>query len=132
LRVLAVDDNDTNLQVMKNLCEVLGLNCELAHHGAEAVELVRAAPYDLILMDICMPIMDGVEATLAIRSLSGPGGRTPIVAVTANAEKADIQRYLAAGIGAVVSKPVVITDLMSAMQAALDPEVATAAAQPAA
>ncbi len=124
MQVLAVDDNDTNLQVMKNLCEVLGLSCDLARDGWEAVERVRATPYDLVLMDICMPIMDGVAATKAIRALDGKAGRTPVVAVTANADRAEAELYLAAGVNSVVAKPVNIPDLMRAIQLALDPEAA--------
>ncbi len=126
MKVLAVDDNETNLEVMRNLCDVMGLECDVARDGAEALERAAAGDYDLILMDICMPIMDGLEATLAIRRLSGAAGLTPVIAVTANAEYADATRYRNAGISAVVSKPVNIVELMGAMQAALDPEVGAA------
>ena len=123
MRVLAVDDNETNLEVARNLCDVLGLECEVAHDGSEAVERVRTRQYDLVLMDICMPVMDGVEAAQQINRLTGGPGRLPIIAVTANAEKAEIARYLAAGMCAVVSKPVDIGQLINAIQVAIGPQL---------
>ena len=126
MRVLAVDDNDTNLEVMKNLCGVLGFACDLARDGAEAVEKAGAAGYDLVLMDICMPIMSGLDAALAIRALSGAAGTVPIIAVTANADRPEVCRYLDAGFRAVVAKPVNIIELLGAIQEALDPELAVA------
>ena len=123
MRVLAVDDNDTNLEVARNLCDVLGLECEVAHDGSEAVERVRARQYDLILMDICMPVMDGVEAAQQIQALHGDADAPPIIAVTANAEKTEIARYQAAGMCAVVSKPVDVSQLINAIHAAIGPQL---------
>ena len=74
-------------------------------NGAEAVEAVEAYPYDLILMDIFMPEMDGLTATRKIREMSGEVSKIPIIALTANAMAGDRDKYLAAGMNDYVSKP---------------------------
>ena len=117
--VLVVDDNEVNLRVGRSLCEVLGFSCAVARDGVEAVELAAKERFDLILMDICMPGMDGVEATRAIRALPGPQGRTPIIAVTANVEPAEVRSYRDAGMHCTVAKPVDIGKLFAAMEDAL-------------
>ena len=124
--VLVVDDNATNRMVAQALCEMFDCTCESANDGAEAVEAVRAGRFDLILMDIKMPVMDGVTATRAIRALSGSAGRVPIIALTANAEPEDAEGYLAAGMNGVVEKPVKPEHLLAALQVALG-EIAAAA-----
>ncbi|HEX6860683.1 MAG TPA: response regulator [Caulobacteraceae bacterium] len=104
--VLIVDDNATNRMVAEALCEMFDCTSEQAKDGVEAIEAVKTRAYDLILMDIRMPRMDGVEATRAIRALAGPVGATPIVAMTANTEKGDVRTYLEAGMNDIVEKPV--------------------------
>lgn len=117
--VLIVDDNATNRVVAQALCEMFGCTSELANDGQEALDAVQARPFDLILMDIKMPRLDGVQATQAIRALPGDVGRTPIVALTANADPEDAKRYLAVGMAAVVEKPIKPERLRMAMNAAL-------------
>ena len=117
--VLVVDDNATNRMVAQALCEMFDCTCESANDGAEAVEAARAGRYDLILMDIKMPVMDGVAATRAIRALGGPASLVPIIALTANAEPEDAEGYLAAGMNGVVEKPMKPEHLLAALQAAL-------------
>jgi CheY-like chemotaxis protein len=117
--VLVVDDNATNRMVAQALCEMFDCTCESACDGAEAVEAARAGRYDLILMDIKMPVMDGVAATRAIRALPGVPGQVPIIALTANAEPEDAEGYLAAGMNGVVEKPMKPETLLAALQAAL-------------
>ena len=119
--ILIVDDNATNRVVAQALCEMFGCSSELAEDGQEAVEAVRENRYDLILMDIKMPRMDGVQATQAIRTLEGPAGRVPIVALTANADPEDAKHYLSIGMAAVVEKPIKPERLRMAMNAALAP-----------
>ncbi|WP_163065994.1 response regulator, partial [Acinetobacter baumannii] len=87
-------------------CEMFDCTSECAEDGVEALEAARTGRFDLILMDIKMPRMDGVEATRAIRSLGGAVGGTPIIALTANADPDDAAIYLAAGMNAVVEKPI--------------------------
>lgn len=104
--ILIVDDNATNRMVAEALCDMFECTSEQAVDGVEAVEMARSGRFDLILMDIKMPRMDGVAATRAIRELGGRSGSAPIVALTANADPADVQTYLAAGMQDVVEKPI--------------------------
>lgn len=117
--VLVVDDNATNRMVAQALCEMFDCTCESASDGLEAVEAARAGRFDLILMDIKMPRMDGVTAARAIRALPGEAGETPIVALTANADPDDAAGYLAAGMDGVVEKPMKPEHLLSVLQQAL-------------
>ena len=104
--ILVVDDNATNRMVAQSLVEMFDCTSEVAEDGLEAVEAARSGRYDLILMDIKMPRMDGVQATRAIRALTGPARDIPIVALTANADADDARRYLTIGMAAVVEKPI--------------------------
>jgi CheY-like chemotaxis protein len=127
--VLVVDDNATNRMVAQALCEMFECTCEAAADGLEAVDAARAGRFDLILMDIKMPRMDGVAAAQAIRALAGPAGDVPIVALTANADPDDAALYLAAGTDGVVEKPMKPEHLLAVLQQALSvPMDASAAA----
>ena len=103
-------------------------NSETAEDGVEALAAVQERQFDLVLMDIKMPRMDGVQATQAIRALDGPVGSIPIVALTANADPEDAKKYLATGMAAVVEKPIKPERLRMAMNAALEQATAAAAA----
>jgi methyl-accepting chemotaxis protein len=117
--VLIVDDNAVNREVAGTLCEMFDCTCEYAVDGFTAVDAARSGRFDLILMDIMMPGMDGNQATQAIRRLPGAASRTPIVAVTANALEANTNASLAAGVTSVVEKPINPKSLLEAMNAAL-------------
>ena len=125
--ILIADDNATNRVVAQALCEMFGCTSETVEDGQEALEAVQARPFDLILMDIKMPRMDGVQATLAIRGLSSDSRNIPIVALTANADPEDAKHYLAVGMAAVVEKPIKPERLRMAMNAALSAGPAQAA-----
>jgi two-component system, sensor histidine kinase len=125
--ILIVDDNATNRVVAQALCEMFGCTSETAEDGVEAVQAVQERHFDLVLMDIKMPRMDGVQATAAIRALDGPVREIPIVALTANADPEDARRYLATGMAAVVEKPIKPERLRMAMNAALEQAAQTAA-----
>lgn len=129
--ILIVDDNATNRVVAQALCEMFGCTSECAEDGVEAVEAVSNRRFDLILMDIKMPRMDGVQATQAIRALPGVESETPIVALTANADPADAKHYLSIGMASVVEKPIKPERLRAAINAALMAEPAAAAEKPA-
>ncbi len=105
LRVLVAEDNELNREVIIALLGTVGLAPDIAWNGLEAVEWARARPYDLILMDVQMPHMNGLEATRAIRALPGQE-RTPILAMTANVSGHDRDEALAAGMNAHIGKPV--------------------------
>jgi signal transduction histidine kinase/CheY-like chemotaxis protein len=110
--VLLVEDNPINQGVAKAMLGKLGLQWQLANDGAEAVDRVRETDFDLVLMDCQMPVMDGYQATAAIRAL--PGGRglnLPIVALTANAMQGDEQICLDAGMNAFLAKPYTLAAL---------------------
>jgi signal transduction histidine kinase/DNA-binding response OmpR family regulator len=106
LRVLIVDDNQTNHLVVKKLLGDLAIDMDSAYDGAEAVVAAARAPYDVILMDVRMPNMDGLTATRAIREGTGPNARSQILAVTASALPEDVDACLAAGMNACLTKPV--------------------------
>jgi len=117
--ILVVDDNATNRMVVEALCEMFDCSTESVVDGVEAVEAAKAGRFDVILMDIKMPRMDGVAATMEIRKLPGPAGRVPIIALTANADPDQVAEYAAAGMGSVVEKPIKPDRLMAALDAAL-------------
>jgi CheY-like chemotaxis protein len=117
--VLVVDDNATNRMVAEALCEMFDCTSETAEDGMEAVEAARTGRFDLILMDIKMPRMDGIAAARAIRSLEGPEAMTPIVALTANVDPEDARSYMAAGMCCVVEKPIKPDRLLQAINTAL-------------
>ena len=121
LRVLAAEDNITNQLVLKTLLAPAGIEPTVVENGREALEAWEGQLWDVILMDIQMPEMNGVEATLAIRRRELETGRprTPIIAVTANAMTHQLGEYLAAGMDGVVAKPVEIANLFMVMDQAL-------------
>ena len=106
LRILVAEDNPVNQQVAMGLLRKLGHSVDVAGDGVEAVESVRARPYDLVLMDVQMPEMDGLEATKAIRAIIGRAATIPIVAMTANAMRGDEAMCLEAGMDGYISKPI--------------------------
>ncbi len=106
MRALLVEDVEVNRRVMTALLRRLGCTIEVALNGAEAVEAMRAGAFDVVLMDCQMPVMDGYEATVAIRALAHPKGAVPIVALTANALADDRERCLAAGMDDFLTKPI--------------------------
>ena len=126
--ILVVDDNATNRMVVEALCEMFDCSTESVVDGIEAVEAAKAGRFDVILMDIKMPRMDGVTAAREIRKLPAPAGRVPIIALTANADADEVDQYLAAGMRSVVEKPIKPERLMEALDAALAGDDSKAAA----
>lgn len=121
-RVLLVEDNRVNRMIATSLLEKMGVKAAVAENGKEALEAVTAEAWDLVLMDCQMPVMDGYDATRAIRELEKErGGHTPIVALTASARESDKQRCLESGMDAFLSKPLTIDELRNAVVEWLQP-----------
>ncbi len=106
LKVLVVEDNPTNQLVARRILQQLGADVSVADDGASGVEAVRDGAFDLILMDVQMPGMDGLEATRRIRALPGPAACVPIIALTANVMAHQRASYRAAGMNGVAAKPI--------------------------
>lgn len=119
LNVLIVDDNATNRFVAGKVLELFGCSAEAVEGGQEAIERVQSGAFDLILMDIKMPGIDGVQATRLIRGLPGPVAEIPILALTANADPRDEAEYLAAGMDGVAQKPIQPDALLNAIRLAM-------------
>ena len=110
--VLLVEDNPINQKVAQAMLNKLGVAWQLAENGAQAVDKVRESAFDLVLMDCQMPVMDGFDATQAIRQLpGGRGAHLPIIALTANTMQGDEQKCLDAGMDAFLAKPYTMTAL---------------------
>ena len=134
LRVLAAEDNEVNRLVLQTLLQQVGLEPTIVADGAQALEAWEREDWDLILMDIQMPVMDGPTACRRIRALEAEAGhaRTPIIALTANAMAHQVAEYRAAGMDGFVPKPIEIGVLFAAMNDVLaaaqtDPEASAAA-----
>ncbi len=122
LRVLAAEDNKINQLVLTSLLHQIGVTPTMVEDGALAVEAWRRGQFDLILMDMQMPVMDGLTAVRAIRAAEEASGRprSPIIALTADVMSHHLEDYRRAGVDAVVAKPVQFKDLVQAMQSLLD------------
>jgi len=121
-RVLVVDDHEVNRRIVSLFVQPLGWECVMAGDGAEALEVAQGQPFDLILMDMQMPVMGGIEATLALRDNNGPNCRTPVVALTANALEQHMQAWADIGIYEVLTKPIDPTRLMEVLMRTAEPD----------
>ena len=119
LNVLVTEDNPVNQCVASRLLAKFGHTVVLANSGKQAIEAFQRQRFDVILMDIQMPEMDGYEAAAAIRALERNTQHTPIIAVTAHAMKGDRERCIAAGMDGYVTKPIHPAELRAALQAAV-------------
>jgi len=119
-RILVVEDDPINREVVLSLLESAGLIIDMAEHGAQAINRVETNEYDLVLMDVQMPVMDGISATKAIRALSDRS-TLPILALTAGAFAEDRERCLAAGMNDYVCKPIEPGPLFRTLLRWLDP-----------
>ncbi|MBL8235393.1 MAG: response regulator [Bryobacterales bacterium] len=117
LRILAAEDNPTNQAVLRALLEQVGMALTVVGDGLAAVETWQSDAFDLILMDVEMPRMDGRQATREIRAVEESRGLTPIpiIALTANAMPQQIEDYLEAGMNAAVTKPINLTQLFETL-----------------
>ena len=127
-RVLLVDDHPMNRELGQALLTLADCEVATAEDGAQAVDAARSGDFDVILMDVHMPVMDGLAATRAIRALPGPVARTPIIALTADALPEQIARCRQAGMDDHVAKPIRGDELLAALARALAPTEADLAA----
>lgn len=111
MRVLLVEDNDINRLYAKSILKNWQSETETAENGLVAIEKLKSANFDVVLMDVQMPVMDGYETTKAIRQMDMPKSATPIIALTANATKIDVDKCLAAGMNDFLPKPFTPDDL---------------------
>ena len=118
-RILLAEDNEVNREIALAMLEGVGLGAESAANGVEALRLARAGPYDLVLMDMQMPEMGGLEATRALRQL--PGWQSvPILALTANAFEDDRRACTDAGMNGFIVKPIAVGQFYAALLHWLD------------
>ncbi len=130
LRVLLIEDNPTNQMVASRILEQLGANVDVADNGLAGVEAARTGGFDLILMDVQMPGVDGLEASRRIRALPGAAGRVPIIALTANVMAHQQATYRTAGMDGVAAKPIapaaLVMEILRVIQAAPAQDIAVA------
>jgi CheY-like chemotaxis protein len=105
LDVLLAEDNEVNQKVAVALLQKAGHRVQVAHHGREAIEKLRMGRFDVVIMDMHMPEMDGLEAARAIRAMEEPVASIPIVALTAVGALSDIQTCMDAGMNYFITKP---------------------------
>ncbi len=116
LRVLVAEDNQINQKLARRMLEKMGHHVTTVANGLLALESFKNQPFDLILMDVQMPEMSGLEATVAIRNWEGTGPRIPIFALTANAMASDREACLRSGMDAYISKPILVDELFDAIE----------------
>ena len=116
LRALLAEDNKFNQVVVVNLMKRIGIEVEIAENGAAALEMLQENPYDLVFMDIRMPVMNGYEAARAIRLREDELAGIPIIALTAEATRADVRKSLESGMNVHLAKPVRVTEIVQALE----------------
>jgi signal transduction histidine kinase/ActR/RegA family two-component response regulator len=114
-RILLAEDNGTNRMVISSILEQVGHRVDAVGNGLEAVEAVGSIPYDIVLMDVTMPEMGGLEATRVIRALHGPAASIPIIGLTGGAQRSDEEACLLAGMSRVCVKPITASGLAQAI-----------------
>ena len=119
MRILCAEDNELNAEILMELLKLEGAECTICENGKrvlEAFEQSVPGEYDMILMDVQMPVMNGYEATAAIRSLPGEKGKLPIVAMTANAFAEDVQLAKNTGMNGHIAKPLDMNKLNDVLE----------------
>jgi CheY-like chemotaxis protein len=119
--VLLVEDSPTNRAVALAMLKSAPVVIDAVENGMQAIERLRETPYDLVLMDVAMPVMDGLDATRAIRALDGPAAKVPVVAMTANALAQDEVRCRDAGMDDYLTKPIERANLLATLTRWLGP-----------
>jgi signal transduction histidine kinase/CheY-like chemotaxis protein len=120
LRILVAEDNEINQMIVTDTLKTVGHHVDVVSNGVEALQAVAAHPFDLILMDLSMPEMDGLTATKRIRKMPGESSKLPIVALTANAMAGEREKCLAAGMNDFVAKPFEANQLFATIHDCLE------------
>ena len=123
LHILLAEDNAINQRVATGLLSKFSHRIDVANNGEEAVHMAQVKKYDLILMDVQMPVMDGIEATGTIRNRSALNSQTPIIALTANSLPEEVERLNASGITDQVLKPLRLAHLFQTISVHLPDKV---------
>ena len=113
LNVLLVEDTEANQELVTTILRAAGIEVDVASHGAEAIEAIKLKTYDMVLMDVHMPVLGGVEATRLIRGLGGAASDTPIIALSANVMPEQVEAYRQAGMDAHLGKPINPRDMLA-------------------
>jgi CheY-like chemotaxis protein len=129
LRILVAEDNAVNQHMLRAILNKLDHSVEIAKDGQCAIELLNAGEFDLILMDIRMPVMDGLEATASIRAMNDPNSNTPIIALTADISAGNISEYMSVGMNAICGKPIELPVLLKSINKCLGEEIHTSMSQ---
>ena len=116
VRILVADDEPMNRQIVVHALEQFGYAVDVAHNGQEVLDQMTQKTYQMILMDMHMPVMDGMEATRRIRAQQGDSSAIPIIAFTASIEREQRERYMECGISAVIGKPFSLRELRQAVE----------------
>jgi CheY-like chemotaxis protein len=116
LRLLVAEDNEINQKLVASILSRLGYRAKMANNGLEALKILHEKPFDVVLMDIQMPEMDGETATIRIRQDFPPAQQPRVIAMTANALPGDRERYLGLGMDDYLSKPIKINELVRILQ----------------
>jgi PAS domain S-box-containing protein len=124
LRILVADDAAANRELVTAILSGMGVAVEAVTDGAQAVEAAAGGGFDLILMDVHMPVLDGLDATRAIRSFAGAAGQIPIIALTANVQPDQVERCRQAGMDDHVGKPIEVGELLRVIAARLEQRAA--------
>jgi CheY-like chemotaxis protein len=125
LKILVAEDNTVNQYMIQALLNKLYHSVEIAKDGQCAIDLLNAGDFDLILMDIRMPVMDGLEATASIRATNGPKSNIPIIALTADISAGNVREYTNAGMNDMCSKPIELKLLLLSINKCLGEEIHT-------
>jgi CheY-like chemotaxis protein len=121
LVVLHVDDDAMNLRVVEEILTAFGHKSVRAASGAAALEHLATQSFDVVLMDVHMPQMSGIETVRRLRASTGPGATTPVIALTADVVSRRPQEYRALGFTDFVAKPILVSGLLDAIKRAVDP-----------
>jgi CheY-like chemotaxis protein len=132
LAVLHVDDDPMNLRVVEEILGAFQHASVKVMSGAEALQMLAERPFDVVLMDIHMPGMTGIEAVERLRAAPGPERETPVIALTADVFSRRPEEYLALGFNDFVSKPILVSDLLNAIKRAIEPPTSSLSAASAA